>query len=129
MVQAQHGRLAQGQEPLAMGRDRYTVRCVQMNDRSGIRAAHMDSAMDGETGGVDPMYATALHDIAILIDLHQGGGGDFVEQEPIGVDQEVMLWAGDPGGQVGEYQVVPTKVSDQPVGSGQVLANLPFLFF
>src|SRR5690606_28766321 len=101
---------------LAMGRDRYTVRCVQMNDRSGIRAAHMDSAMDGETGGVDPMYATALHDIAILIDLHQGGSGDFVEQKPIGVDQEVVLGAWDPGGQMGEDQVIPAEVGDQSVG-------------
>src|SRR5256885_1387845 len=52
---------------------------------------------------------------------------DLVEQHAVGVDQELVGLARHARRDVGEDQVVPAEVGDQPVGGGQLDAGLPFL--
>ena len=49
-----------------------------------------------------------------------------MEQKPIGVDQEMMLVAGDAGGQVGKDKIIPAVQGNEPVGGGEIHAQLPF---
>jgi hypothetical protein len=64
--------------------------------------------------------------VALLVDLDQAAGGDFVEHQAVGVDQEVVLGPGDAlGADVGEHQVAPAVQRHQPVAGGEVDAQLP----
>ena len=61
-----------------------------------------------------------------LVYLDQDAGGDLVEHQPIGIDQEVVLGPGNARADVGEDQIAPAVQSDQAVARSQVDAELPF---
>ena len=50
LVADQHRRLGERQQPLAMGGDGLAVRRVEVDDRLGVLARHVDRRMDGEAG-------------------------------------------------------------------------------
>ena len=83
----------------------------------GIVTHGVDGAVDGEARRVD-IEVTVIELVAGLVYAHQAGSGDLVEHHAVGVDQEVVLVAGDAGRQVGKDQVVPAVQGDQPVGGG-----------
>ena len=91
----------------------------------GIVAHGVDGAVDGEARRVD-IEVTVIEFVAGLVHAYQAGSGDLVEHHAVGIDQEVMLVAGDAGRQVGKDQVVPAVQGDQPVGGGQIHTQLPF---
>ncbi|MCY1185107.1 hypothetical protein D9M73_258580 [compost metagenome] len=61
--------------------------------------------------------------MAIEVDLDQIGRGDFVEHQPVGVDQKVMLRPRNAHRDVGEDQIGHAKVRDQPVTGCQLLTQ------
>jgi hypothetical protein len=67
-----------------------------------------------------------LNNIAIQINLHQRRSRDFIKHETIGVDQEVMIRARQPQGDMGEDHIVPTVKRDQPIKCSAINARSPF---
>jgi hypothetical protein len=65
--------------------------------------------------------------LALQIDLHQAGGGDLVEEHPVGVDEELILGPGHPDGDVREDEILPAEVRHQPVAGRKVDTHSPFL--
>ena len=68
--------------------------------------------------------------VALHVDADQAGGGDLVEHQAIGVDEELVLAAahrlGQLGGDVGEDEVAPSVQGHQAVAGGKVAPQLPF---
>ncbi len=62
--------------------------------------------------------------VALHVDLDQARGGDLVEHQPVGIDQELVFGAryrfGQLGADVGEDKVAPAIERDQPVAGSQV---------
>jgi hypothetical protein len=115
------------QHAAPLGRHGDAVQGVQVDDAAGVLARGVDRAVDGEAGRVD--LVRAVHHLgAAEIHLDQAGGGDLVEQHPVRVDEEVVLRPGHPRRDVGEDQVVPPVVGDQPVAGGQIHSLAPLLF-
>jgi hypothetical protein len=85
----------------------------------------MYATVDGETSGVNREFGLRQL-VAVQVDLHQAAGRDLVKHQAIRVDQKVVLGAGEPGADVGVDQVAPAIVRNQPVGGGQIDAQLPF---
>jgi hypothetical protein len=63
--------------------------------------------------------------VALLVNFDQAAGGDFIKHHPVGVDQEVVVWAGKAGTDVGKDQVAPTIRSNQAIARCQVHPQLP----
>ena len=61
------------------------------------------------------------------VDLDQRRGGHFLEHQIVRIEQEMMLGPRDPRRQMGEDEVVPAVMRDQPVGGGEVDPDRPFL--
>ena len=80
--------------------------------------------MDVETSGIDRKRRIEQL-VALLVDLDQAAGGDFIEHQPVGVDEEVVLGAGDAHADVGEHQVTPAVQRHQTVAGGEIDAQLP----
>ena len=59
--------------------------------------------------------------------LTSARSGHFLEHQIVGVEQEMMLGAGNARRQVGEDEVVPAVIGDHPVGRGEIDADCPFL--
>ena len=81
--------------------------------------------MNDKTGAVDRVGRLAEL-FAVLVDLDQAAGSDLFKQHAVGIDQKVVLGAGDAGADVGEDQVAPTIGGDQAVAGCQVNTQLPF---
>ena len=99
--------------------------CVCSTHWTSSRAS-CTRAVDDEAGRVD-REGRVDQLVALLVDLHQRRGGDLVEHQAVGIDQEVVLGAGHARADVREDQVAPAVERDQPVAGGQVHAQLPFL--
>ena len=64
-----------------------------VQNAAGVVARLVDGAVESEAGRVDREWRlTQL--VALLVDEHQAGRGDFVETQPIRVDQERVRRAG-----------------------------------
>jgi len=98
-----------------------------MDHASRIFAGAVNGAMNGEACRIDEIGRVLL-DIAIEIDLHQGGCRHLVKQHAIGIDQKSLLpvFVGQPGRNMGEHQIGPGVHRAEPVGRGQFAADLPF---
>ena len=80
---------------------------------------------------VNPAALTAIavveHHLAVEVDLDETGSGDFVEQEPVRIDQEVRCRSRHPGREVREDHVVPAVVRDEAICCGEILAHRPLV--
>ena len=85
----------------------------------------VDRRMDGEAGRVDAVFALAEL-VAVKIDLHQARRRDFLEHQPVRVDQEVMVGARQACRDMREDEIVPVEHRHQPIAGGEVDAELPF---
>ena len=86
----------------------------------------VNGAVDGESGGVYRERIVGVQLVAGKIDFYQTGRGDFIEQQAIGIDQKLVVDIGNFRRDMGEYQIRPAKVRDQPVTSREINARLPF---
>src|SRR3546814_15949191 len=66
-------------------------------------------------------------DLARHVDVDEAGYGDLDVHQPVGIDGEMVLRAGDPRRQVGGGEVGHAVSCDQPVERGEVDAHLPLL--
>ena len=67
--------------------------------------------------------------LSVEVDRHQVGRRDFLEAQAVGVDEEAVLPAREPGGDVGVDAVIQTKPVNQPVGGREVDPDLERLVF
>src|SRR6478609_7114775 len=67
-----------------------------------------------------------LDGVAGQVDLDQVGRGDLLEEEAVGVDQEVVFGAREAGRDVGEDQVGHPEVRHEPVDGGEFAAQPEF---
>ena len=97
-----------------------------MHDRVSARAVHVYGAVDGESGRVH--FIRGFRQLAAFdTALDQIGGGHFLEQQAVGIDQELIVGAGDAAGNVGAQHVGPAHHRGQAVSGRQFNARLPFL--
>src|SRR6202163_4555204 len=89
-----------------------------------VLARGVHRAVDREAGRIDEVRRR-FDDVAVEIDLDQIRGADLGEQQPVRIDQEVVVGAGDARRDVGEDEVVPAVVRDEAVRGGEVDAGLP----
>ncbi len=127
VVARDHGGLGVRQQPLAHGRHRLAMRRMQVEHGLRILPAHVDGGVDHEAGRIDDV-GRLHHRLTLDVDLHQRRGGDLLEHQLVGVDQEVVLGAGHARRQMGEDQVVPPVYGDQAIGRRQVDADRPLLW-
>ena len=113
------------QQAALLRRDRDAVQRVGVHHALHVVARRMHRAVDDEAGRVDRERRLLQH-LAFDVDLDQARRRDLVEHQAVGIDQ-VVLGAGDPGGDVGEDEIVPAEQGDQAVGGGEVEASLPFV--
>ena len=118
-----HGVLRQRQQPFLQTRQRHARLGMQVHDALRILARSVDGSVDHEAGRIRSGDRWADH-IALQIDLHQTGRGDFVKGQPQRVDQEMMLLARHPGRQVGVDQIVPAEQRAQAIGRRQIAPHL-----
>jgi hypothetical protein len=81
--------------------------------------------VDDEPGQVDGVRGL-LDGVAGQIDLHQVRGGDLLEEQPVGVDQEVVLRAGEPDRDVREDEIGHPEVGHEAVDGGEFAAQTEF---
>jgi hypothetical protein len=117
--------LGQRQQAFLLGRDGGPLVGVQVHHEVGVFAIHMDRRVDGESRRIDKV-GRLLEDGALAVDLNQRRGGDLVEPQAVGIDQEVVLRSRHAGGDVGVDHVVPPEERRKPVERGQVDSRLPF---
>ena len=67
------------------------------------------------------------HLVTAQVDFNEAAGRHFLEQQAVGVDQEVLVRTRYPGRHVRENEIVPAKHRDQSVARGEVDTDLPFL--
>lgn len=120
-----HGVLRDRQQAVELGRHGDGVHVVQVHDAMCVMARRVDGGVDAETDGIHLDLGIAV-DLAVDIDLDQAGGGDFVEAQTEGVDQEGAVLARHAGGDVGIDQVVPAAARGETVGSGEIDAQRLF---
>ena len=126
LVMHQHGCLGDRHQPGGLGGNGLTGLGVDVHDGMGILARHVQGAVDGEASGVG--HVGRLDDrMALDIDLDERGGGDLLEHQVVGVDEEVMLRPRHPRREVGEDDVIPAIQRHQPIGGGEIGADRPFL--
>ena len=67
---------------------------VGVQNAAGVIARLVDAAVESQAGRVDREWRL-MQLVALLVDEHQAGRGDFVENQPIRVDQERVRRARD----------------------------------
>ena len=131
VVHHKGGLLADGQQAGFQRADRHTRFGVGVHHAMRIVPYRVDGAVDGEAGGVHREFR-GQEFVAVHVDFHQAGRGDFIEHQTVGVDQELRLAARDAVGQaqadVGEHQIAPAVHGHQAVGGGELAAQRPFFF-
>jgi hypothetical protein len=125
-----HRRLGDGQEAAFQRRDGHRRPAVDVDDARDIVTRLVDRAVDDVSGLVDAIIQSAEigpgQDLSIEVHLDQAGGGDFLVQHAVGIDQERAGFSGHAGRDVIGDHVRHAIERDQPVAGGQVDARLPF---
>src|SRR5262249_25267711 len=67
------------------------------------------------------------HDVPVEVDLDQVGGGDLAVVEPVGVDQETILFSGHLHGYVAVDELVPAQQIEDAVHRRELLASLALI--
>jgi hypothetical protein len=94
-VEEPHRGLRQRQQSAFHRRHRHAGRRMGMRHAVDVVPRHVDGAVDDEACGVDAIVRGVEEHVAVDIDLDQAGRVDFLVEHPVGVDQEVVVRAGD----------------------------------
>ena len=82
--------LGDRQQPRALGGHRDAGSRVRVQHALGVVPGGVDGAVDHEAGRVH--RKRRVHDLlAVEVDLDQAGGADLVEEDAVGVDEELVL--------------------------------------
>jgi hypothetical protein len=105
---------------------------VGVDDAVDVRLGLVEGAVDDEARLVDAVVQLAEvrlgQDVAVVVDLDQARGGDFLVQHAVGVDEEGALLARHPRRDVVGDHVRHFVERHQPVAGGKVDAGDPFRF-
>ena len=69
----------------------------------------------------------AAGDVAVAVDPDQGPRGDLLEEQAEGVEQKLVLGAGDSCRDVRVVEIGPAVQGAEAVGGGQIAAHRPFI--
>ena len=119
--------LIERQQALLLAGDGDARDRMRVQDADRVMPRGMDRAVTRETGRVDAEAHGVIDDVAVEVDRHQVGRRDFFETQAVGVDEEAVLPARKPGGDVGVNAVVETEPVNQPVGCREVDPHLESL--
>ena len=92
----------------------------------GIGTRGVNGAVDDKACRIDRERVISIKFYPVFIDLYQAGRGYFLKHQAVGVNQKLIFHAGDFGGDVGEHQIIPAVLRNQPITGGEVNAGLPF---
>ena len=87
-----------------------------------VRPAGDGSRMDTKPAGLTGQQVGCR--LALGIDLDQRAGGDLLEQQPVGIDQEAVALPRHADREMGKTMSVMPKSGDQPIGGGEILPQL-----
>ena len=82
-----------------------------MHHAGDVVANLMHRAVDGVAGGID-LVGGVHHLVAGQVDLDQARGGDFMEHQPVRIDQE-MLGFGNLRRDMGEDEVLDFEYEEE----------------
>ena len=89
---------------------------MKMHNGTCIVTPHVYGAVDSKAGWIHPAKTAGFYYLPVSVHLHQRGGSNLVEQQAVGVDQEMMFRARYPGREVGKNQVIPPEQGDKTIG-------------
>ena len=92
--------LVERQEPPRLRRHRHPRLGMGVHDATRILTLPVDGGMDHEARRVDRERGL-LRGLALRVHQHQRGGGDLLEQQAVGIDQEPVSLARDPDREMG----------------------------
>ena len=121
-----HRVLADVEQAAGLRRHRDAGTGVGVNHTLHILPYPVYGAVDHIACFIDAKTGFVFEDIAVKVHLHQGGGGDFIKHQAVGVDQKMMLRPRHARRNVGVDQVGHAVVRHQPVAGGEIDAHLPF---
>ena len=129
-LQETHGGLCQWQQATLERRYGHRGPAVRMNHAANLGTRGVHGAVNDGPRPVQPVAEIAVvrrgEDVAVMVDLEQARGGDFLVHQAVGVNEEAALFARDARRNVVSHHVGhPVKVH-QPVTRGEIDARLPF---
>jgi hypothetical protein len=116
--------LRNGEHATTLRADRHAGAGVRMEDALDVLTPGVYGAVDYESGTVDWQRRLA-HLLALLVHEDKRRGGDLLEEQTVGIDEEVMLRPGKAGTDVREHEVGPAVAGNEPIAGRQVAAQLP----
>ena len=117
--------LADWQDAAGLCANRDTSACVGVQHTGGISAGLVDTAVNGKASRINRKLGFAQF-VAMLVHRDQAGGRDFVKQQTVGIDQEMVVGSWQAGADMGKNQVAPAMGCSKAVAGCQVTAQLPF---
>ena len=124
-AQNKSGLLADGQDAAGLCANRNTSACVGVQHTGGISAGLVDAAVNGKASWINRKLGFAQF-VAMLVHRDQAGGRDFVKQQTVGIDQEMVVGSRQAGADMGKNQVAPAMVCSKAVAGREITAQLPF---
>jgi hypothetical protein len=85
---------------------------MRVQDADRVMPRGMDRAVNREAGRVDAEAHGVVDDVSVEVDRHQVGRRDFLEAQAIGIDEEAVLPARKPGGDVRVDAVVEDRAGE-----------------
>ena len=119
-----HRPLIERQQTFRLAGDGDAGNGVCMKHAHGIVARRVDGAVDCKACRIDAESERIVDDVAVEINCHEVGCGDFLEAHAIGVDQETVVTSRKPHRNVSVDAVVEAEPVNEPIGSGEVDSNL-----
>jgi hypothetical protein len=120
-----HRELAQRREAVGHGRNGGARVRMRVQHAQRIGPPRVNGAVDHEAGLVH-FSLGVVHLVAVQVDLHQRRRRHFRKQQPVRVDQKVMLRPRHARRDVVVDEVVHAEVRHQPVAGGELHAQLGF---
>ena len=88
----------------------------------------MDRAVDHVAGLVDVIVGVRLpDDVAVEVDLGEAGSGDFLVEQAVQIDQDVVIGPGNARRDVVVREIRHPVAVDQAVAGGQLHARSPLI--
>jgi hypothetical protein len=120
-----HGVLREREQPAVLRGHAHAVQGVRVQHALRVVASLMDGAVDDEAGRVD-RERRILDLVAVEVDLHEARRGDLVEEDAVGIDEELILGAGHAQRDVREDEVFPAEHRAGAIRGCEVDARRPF---
>ncbi len=119
-----HRPLIERQQSILLRGDRNAGHRVGVEHADRVGTCRMNGAVNGEAGRIDAETDRIVDHLSVEIDSHEIRRRHLFKPQAVGVDQETMLRARQPGRDVGVDAVIKAEPVDQAVGGGEIDADL-----